>query len=227
MKLSIIIPVYNEERTVREVVEKVKNLKLPVQKEIIVVNDGSKDNSQKLLSKIRNKDVILIFHKKNMGKGMAIRTGLKRAKGDIIAIQDADLEYNSSNLNYLIKPIMDGKAEVVYGSRFLKSNKIGSLSFYFANKILSIITSILYLKKITDMETCYKVFNKSVLKNINLKCRRFEFEPEFTAKILKKGYKILELPIDYNPRTKVQGKKIKVKDGIIALWTLLKYRFSD
>jgi len=226
MKLSIIIPVYNEEKTLLELLKRVEKVELPVKKEIIIVDDGSKDNTRNVLEKL-NKHKIF-YHEKNKGKGAAIKTALKYVTGDIIIIQDADLEYNPEDYNQLIKPIVNGDYDVVYGSRFLGDRSGFNLpSHYWGNKILTFITVLIYGKKITDMETCYKVIKKEVIKNINIRSDRFNFEPEITSKILKKGYKIKELPINYVARSFKDGKKLTLLDGIIALWSLIKYRFID
>jgi len=228
MKLSILIPVYNEEKTVEKLIKKVKKVKLPIKKEIIVVDDKSTDKTLSILKKI--KGIKLIEHKKNIGKGAAIKTAIKNADGEIIIIQDADLEYNPEDYNALIRPIIEKKEKVVYGSRVLKKeNKLySSLEFYIGGNFLTLLTNILYPSAhITDEPTCYKVFRADVLKSIKLKCKRFEFCPEVTAKILKKGIKIKEIPISYFPRTVKEGKKINWKDGFEAIWTLIKYRFKD
>ena len=237
MKLSILIPVFNEEKTVGSVLESLYSLKIPnVTKEIIVVNDGSHDKSSEVLNlqKKKNPKLIIIAHEKNKGKGAAIQTGFKKATGDIILIQDADLEYNPKDIPMLLEPIIDKKAKVVYGTRLrvkpvlFGKEKTPLLLHFFGNKFLSLITTLLYGSMITDMETGYKVFTKNALKGINLKSRSFDMEPEITAKILKKGIKILELDISTNPRGYEEGKKIRpVKDGSIALWTLVKYRFKN
>lgn len=228
-KISIIVPVYNEEKTVGKVVKALKSLNLGIAKEIVIVDDCSRDNTKSTLLRLKSQDneLNIFFHDKNKGKGLAIKTGLEHVSGSIIAIQDADLEYNMENLRELIQPILRNETKVVYGSRFLKKNKKGYFSFYLGNRFLSFVTSILYFKWITDMETCYKVFRREILDGIQLKCSRFDFEPEITSKILKKGYSIKELPIEYNPRNKSEGKHITVKDGLIALKYLVKYRFFD
>lgn len=229
MKLSIIIPVYNEEKTLIDILGKTKRVELGVKKEIIIVDDFSTDGTREKLKKINDKDIIVLFHDKNRGKGSAIRTALKKVTGDVIIIQDADLEYNPEEYPRLLKPIVDGVADVVYGERFslLDKKDIFLPSHYLGNKFLSFLTRLIYSQKVTDMETCYKVFKKEVIKDIKLKSNRFNIEPEITAKLLKKGYKIHEIPISYYPRSKKEGKKINWKDGVVAMYTLFKYRFFD
>ena len=230
MKLTVIIAVYNEEKSILEVINKVKNVKLNgIEKEIIIVDDFSTDDTRKILEEL-NGDLKIFFHQKNMGKGTAIRTALKHATGDIILIQDADYEYNPTEYEKLLKPIIENETKVVYGSRLnaIKKNlqKMYKLH-YLGNLFLTIMTNILYGAKITDMETGYKVFRKEVIENINLKAKRFDFEPEITAKILKKGYTITEVPINFIGRGFDEGKKITWKDGVKALYYLIKYRFTD
>lgn len=228
MKLSIIIPVYNEENTIASVLNKIEQIDLGVKKEVLIIDDGSKDNSAQIIKKyIKNKkNFFRLISKKNEGKGSAIRAGIKLAKGDIITIQDADLEYNPSDYRYLIKPILDGKEKVVYGSRFLKKHNPLYKIYFLGNKFLTFLTKILYNSKITDMETCYKVFRADVIKKINLTANRFDIEPEITAKILKQGIKIKEIPISYAPRTIKEGKKINWKDGLQAIYTLFYWKFK-
>lgn len=226
MKLSIIIPAYNEEATIQTILKKIEEVN--IKKEIIIVDDGSKDKTRSILKKKYSKipNYKIIFHEKNKGKGMAIRTGLKSATGDIIIIQDADLEYDPKDYPALIQPIIDGKTEVVYGSRFLnKENKYRISMNLIATKLLSFMSNVLYNAKITDEPTCYKVFTKKAINSVNLKCKRFEFCPEITAKIRKNRYKIVEVPIKYYPRTVEEGKHIRWTDGVEAIWTLIKYRF--
>ncbi len=227
MKLSVIIPVYNEEKTIREIVEKVQAV--PLEKEIIIIDDGSTDQSRAIVEDFRHEEGIKIFHHpKNMGKGSAIRTGIPHTTGDNIIIQDADLELDPNEYPQLIQPIVNGAADVVYGSRELcKENKIASMSFYLGGRFLSSLTNLLYGSSITDEPTCYKVFRANVLKSIPLRAKRFDFCPEVTAKVLKRGYKIVEVPIRYYPRSKKEGKKVRWRDGIEAAITLLKYRFFD
>lgn len=234
MKLSVIIPVYNEEKTVGKILEIVKKTKLPrgVSREIIVVNDGSEDKTKKILESVGG--IKKIDHKINRGKGAAIRTGLKHTTGDILLIQDADLEYSPKDYSRLLKPILSKKVQVVYGSRLTDyplrlwgKNKTPLPLNYIGNKFLSLLTSLLYGGKITDMETCYKVFTRRVARKLKLRSNRFDLEPEITAKILKMGYKIQEVPIKTHPRGYSEGKKITWRDGVIALWTLLRFRFVD
>lgn len=222
MKLSIIIPLYNEKETVKELLKRVDNVK--IDKEIIIIDDCSDDGSREILKKLDHKYKI-IYHIKNKGKGAAIRTGLKYVTGDIIIIQDADLEYDPSEYLSLIRPILEEGCKVVYGSRMLGDNKISYPLAYLANILLSFVTSVLYSQKITDMETCYKVFLREVISEIKIESNRFDFEPEITAKILKKGYRIKEVPISYNGRKFEEGKKINWRDGVAALFALFKYKF--
>ncbi|MFH0797951.1 MAG: glycosyltransferase family 2 protein [Candidatus Woesearchaeota archaeon] len=222
MKVSVVIPVYNEERTVAELIDKVKNVNLD--KEIIVVNDGSTDRTSEIISKING---IKYFNlQQNRGKGYALREGFKQVTGDVVIVQDADLELNPEEYTELIKPIVNNETKIVYGSRFLTNPYTNFISMM-ANKAVTITANVLYNAELTDEATCYKIFTKDVLKDIDLKCTRFEFCPEFTAKVLKKGYSIKELPISFKPRFKEDGKKVRWRDGFEALWTLLKYRFVD
>src|SRR3989338_10693078 len=231
MKLSIIIPAYNEEKTILKVISKVKKQKLnKIKKEIIIVDDFSMDNTKKILANLKGKDIKVFFHEKNQGKGAAIRTGLNHAAGDIILIQDADLEYNPKEYPKLLKPIIGNKAKVVYGTRmpYITSHlKEMYMPHVFGNRFLSFLTNTIYNSKVTDMETGYKVFRKEVIKNMRLRARRFDFEPEITAKILKRRYKIHEVPIEFKARSFDEGKKITWKDGIKAAYYLLKYRFVE
>lgn len=226
MKLSVIIPCYNEAHHIERVLDAVRAVELPM--EIIVIDDGSTDN---VLDTIRRYDtrgeLILHVSSTNFGKGAAIRAGLEKASGDIIIIQDADLEYDPQQFHSLIKPIVDGKADVVYGSRFTGSITGMRWQNRLANMILTAAANILYRANITDEATCYKAFRADVLKSLPLKCNRFEFCPEVTAKVRRRGIRIAEVPINYVGRTASQGKKIKWTDGFAALWTLIKYRFVD
>lgn len=224
MKLSVIMPVYNEKDTLSEIIEKVKKVK--IEKEIIIVDDFSTDGSGEILDRLKDKEIKIFKHHRNRGKGAAIRTALEYVSGDIVIIQDADLEYDPNDYYKLIEPIINGKAQVVYGSRTLGRNRRSYWSFYWGGRLLSLVTNLLYRTHITDEPTCYKVFKTEVIKNIDLQCQGFEFCPEVTAKVCKKGYKIYEVPISYHPRSKEAGKKVSWKDGVKAIITLVKLRFS-
>jgi len=228
-KLSIIIPVYNEQATITELINKVKAVKLKnLTKEIIVVDDGSTDNSVQLIRLAQKKHSSLKTFSLpiNLGKGAAIRLGLKHATGDIIIIQDADLELNPQEFHLLLEPILTNKAKIVYGSRILGSHKIPFKS-WLATKLTSGLTSLLYGQWISDINTAYKAFTKSVNQKISLRSVQFEFEAEFTAKVLKQGFKILEVPVSYHPRTQHEGKKIRFRDGLDLIFTIIKYRFIN
>jgi len=223
MKLSVIVPVYNEKPTLETLVKKVVAVK--ISREIILVDDGSTDGSRELVKKLSHQpNIRAIFHDRNQGKGMAIRTGITHATGDYVIIQDADLEYDPQDYFKLLKPIKEGKAEVVYGSRFTGEHRNMFFWHWIANQFLTLITNILYNTTLSDMETCYKVFPTRLLQSIKLNCRRFEFEPEVTAKILRQGIRIYEVPISYAGREYSEGKKIAWHDGLIALWILIRYR---
>lgn len=225
MKLSIIVPVYNEEKSILIILRKLFDLRLDIQKEIIIVNDGSLDESEAVIRKfIKGKKGFILINKQNEGKGSAVRRGICLAKGDIITIQDADLEYDPNEFKRLIIPIIEGKEKVVYGSRFLRKHKPKYKIYFLGNKFLSFLTKILYNSKITDMETCYKVFEKKTIKSLNLSSKKFDIEPEITSKLLRKGISIKELPISYTPRSIEEGKKIGWKDGIRAVLVLLRNR---
>lgn len=222
MKLSVIIPVYNEIDTIEEVLRRVREIDLD--KEIIVTDDCSTDGTREFLN--RQADIILVESDQNQGKGKSIRSALEEVTGDIVLIQDADLEYDPNDYHALIQPIVDGDADVVYGSRFLRGKPKMRLINYIANKVFAALASLLYGVKVSDEATCYKAFRTEVLKSIELRCNRFEFCPEVTARLLKRGYRYVEVPIWYEARTHAQGKKITWKDGVECIWTLLKYRFT-
>lgn len=225
-KISVIIPVYNEKKYLTELIKKVEEVNFGLEKEIILVDDGSTDGTKDLYADLSH---TVICHKKNTGKGAAVRTGIQKASGDIIIIQDADLEYNPKDYIPLVELIKNNEFDVVYGSRL--SNKENNKNFlilsFLANKTLTAITGLLFNTSLTDMETCYKAFRANIIKNITIKSNRFDFEPEITAKILKQKVRFKELPISYNGRTSGDGKKVSWIDGIQAVFALVKYRFFD
>jgi len=226
-KLSVIIPVYNEARTIREILGAV--LATPYNQEVIIIDDGSTDGTREILDTIDHKDVRIFFHKKNTGKGGALRTGFSHANGDIILIQDADLEYDPREYPILLQPILEGKADVVYGSRFAGHGAHRVIYFwhYAGNKFLTTLSNIFTNINLSDMETCYKTFTREALEGINLQQNRFGFEPEITAKVAKKKLRIYEVPISYYGRTYSEGKKIGWKDGFKALYCILRYNLFN
>lgn len=227
MKLSVIMPVYNEKDTIREIFRKVSEV--GIEKEIIIVDDGSTDGTVQILKEFKGNNVKLIFHPKNLGKGSAIRTGLKYAGGEIIIFQDADLEYDPEEYFSMIETIEKGVADAVYGSRLWggKPQRVYLFWHKLGNRFITLTANILYNNTLTDIETCYKAFRSEVLKGLNLKSKDFSIEPEITAKIFKKDYRVYEIPISYYGRTYKEGKKITWKDGFAAFWALIKYRFTD
>lgn len=230
-KLSIIIPAYNEKRYISIIISNLKKLRLKdIKKEIIIVDDASTDGTKNILKRyINDPQVKLHFSRINRGKGSSIRAGLKYATGDIIIFQDADLECDVNDYPSLIRPILDNKADVVFGSRFSKKNEHVTFLGFLGNYLISLFASLLFLRRVTDEATVYKVFKSGIIKDLNLKARRFEICPEITAKILKnRKIRYAEVPIKYKPRSKAEGKKLRlIKDGIEAAWTLLKYRIID
>jgi len=225
--LSVIVPVFNERSTVAEIVRRMRSVELPVEREIVVVDDGSDDGTGAVLTQLRDSTVRVIAHPQNRGKGAAIRTGLESAKGDLVLVQDADLEYDPEDWPRLLAPVLKGRARVVYGSRFTGERRNMLFLHWVGNRFLSLVTNVLYNSTLSDMETCYKLFDRRVLDGIRLHADRFDFEPEFTAKVLRRGIRIYEVPISYAGRELSEGKKITWQDGVTALWTLVKYRFVD
>ena len=224
--LSVVMPVFNERATIEEIVGRVKAV--PLRTELIIVDDGSTDGTRDILKTLAEKyEFKLIFQPKNAGKGSALRRGFQEVTGDLVVIQDADLEYSPEELPDLIALICQGRADVVYGSRFLGRHRVFLFTHYAGNWFLTLLTNMLYNTMLTDMETCYKAMRTSVLRSFTVKSNGFGIEPELTAKIFKRGYRVYEVPITYDGRGYEEGKKITWRDGVVALWVLLKYRFTE
>jgi glycosyltransferase involved in cell wall biosynthesis len=224
--LSVVVPCYNERTTIEEIIRRV--LAVPIRTELIVVDDGSKDGTRDILTELaRELNFKLIFQPQNAGKGAALRRGFQEVTGDLVVIQDADLEYSPEEFPELIELICEGRADVVYGSRFLGRHRVFMFTHYIGNRIVTLLTNVLYNTMLTDMETCYKVMRTEVLRSFTLESDGFGIEPEMTAKIFKRGYRVYEVPITYDGRGYDEGKKITWRDGIVALWVLLKYRFTE
>ncbi len=225
-KLSVIIPVYNERNTVAEAIRRSRSVEIPLDREIVVVDDGSSDGTTQILSQLQDSTVRVVFHDVNRGKGAAIRTGLTHVTGDLVLIQDADLEYDPEDWPKLLSPVLKGKARVVYGSRFTGERRNMLFWHWVGNRFLSLVTNALYNTTLSDMETCYKLFDRELVQSIALSSNRFGFEPEVTAKILRTGERIYEVPISYAGREIHEGKKITWKDGVDALKVLIRCRFG-
>lgn len=228
-KLSVIVPVFNERNTVVEVVRRMRAVELPdgVEREIIIVDDGSSDGTRDVLRQLGDSTVRVVMHEGNRGKGAAVRTGLALATGDYVLIQDADLEYDPDDWPRLIAPVVRGRARVVYGSRFTGERRNMLFLHWVGNRLLSLVTNVLYNTTLSDMETCYKLVDRTLLVDLGLRCDHFDIEPEITAKILKRRIRIYEVPISYMGREFDEGKKITWRDGVAALWTLVKFRFGN
>ncbi len=232
MLISVVIPVFNEANTISNIISQVNAACLQFEKEIIVVDDSSADGTHEILQTIEgqnNKNIAVIYHDRNQGKGAALKSGFNLAKGDIVIIQDADLEYDPQEYPKLIAPILEGKADVVYGSRFISGEPHRVLYFwhFMGNRFLTLLSNMFTNLNLSDMETCYKVFRKEILEKIDIREKRFGFEPEITAKVAKLGCRIYEVGISYSGRTYNEGKKIDWKDGVWALWCILRYNFFD
>jgi glycosyltransferase involved in cell wall biosynthesis len=222
MLLSVIIPVYNEQDTVQEIMHRVQSE--PTEKEIIIVNDASTDGTAEVLERIRDGNVTVVHHEKNQGKGAAIRTAIQHIQGDVVIIQDADLEYDPSEYKRLLHPILENKADVVFGSRFIgQERRVLMFHHYVANRLLTLISNICTNLNLTDMETCYKAFRSDVIRRVNLRSNRFGFEPEITAKVAKMHCRVYEVPISYHGRDYGEGKKINWKDGVAAFWWIIRF----
>ncbi len=229
MKLSVVIPVYNEVNTIRQILEQVRGVEIPHEKEIIVVDDYSTDGTRELLAdeEARHQDTSILYHRENRGKGAAVRSGLATVTGDVVIIQDADLEYDPRDYAKLLRPIEEGRSKVVYGSRFLGEHKAMYFWHSVGNKSLTLVTNILFDTTLTDMETCYKVFTADIARSLRLTSDRWGFDPEITAKILKQGHRIYEVPISYTGREFWEGKKISWRDGVTVLVTLVRCRLFN
>jgi glycosyltransferase involved in cell wall biosynthesis len=226
-KLTVIIPVFNEAKTLEEIVRRVQAAPFPLEKELLIVNDASTDATREILTRMNGGNIRVLHHDKNQGKGAAIRTAQAHVSGDLVIIQDADLEYYPEEYEKLARPILDGRADVTYGTRFLGTHRVFLYWHYAGNRFLTFVTNLLYNTMLSDMETCFKMCKSEIFKGMVLRSNRFGFEPEFTAKVFKRGYKVYEVPISYNGRGYEEGKKITWKDGVAALYFLLKFRFRD
>jgi glycosyltransferase involved in cell wall biosynthesis len=228
-KLSVVVPVYNERNTLVEILRRMRAVELPdgIEREIVVVDDGSTDGTRDVLKQLGDSTVNVVMHDINLGKGAALRTGFQHITGDYVLIQDADLEYDPEDWPRLLAPVLRGRARVVYGSRFTGERRNMLFLHWVGNRFLSLTTNVLYNTTLSDMETCYKLIDRQLVDALDIKADRFDFEPEITAKILKRGVRIYEVPISYAGREFDEGKKITWRDGFAALWTLVKYRFRD
>jgi glycosyltransferase involved in cell wall biosynthesis len=226
-KLSVIIPVFNEAKTLEEIVRRVQAAPFPLEKELVIVNDASTDGTREILTRMNGGNIRVFHHDRNQGKGAAIRTAQAHVSGDLVIIQDADLEYYPEEYEKLAEPILDGRADVTYGTRFLGTHRVFLFWHYAGNRFLTFVTNLMYNTMLSDMETCFKMCKAEIFKNMVLRSNRFGFEPEFTAKVFKRGYKVYEVPISYNGRGYEEGKKITWKDGVAALYFLVKFRFRD
>jgi glycosyltransferase involved in cell wall biosynthesis len=223
--LSVIVPVYNERNTVGEIIRRMRLVELPVELEIIVVDDGSEDGTDRVLALVEDSTVRVIAHPANRGKGAAVRTGLAAARGDLVLVQDGDLEYDPQDWPRLLAPVVAGKTRVVFGSRYIGEREAGSFFRWLGDRALSLTTSVLYNTAISDMETCYKLVDREILDGLDLRSEGFDIEPEITAKLLRQRHRIYEVPISYASRTPEEGRKFNWRDGLTAFWTLVRCRF--
>jgi glycosyltransferase involved in cell wall biosynthesis len=224
-KLSVVVPVFNEKNTLQEILRRI--MAVPIEKEIILVDDCSTDGTRELLPSLAGEHIKVLYHEINRGKGAALRTGFQQATGDFVIVQDADLEYDPRDYPRLLQPILEGRADVVYGSRFTGQNRDMSWLHWCGNRFLTLLTNLLFRTSITDMETCYKMFKRTTIQDIQIDSNRFNFEPEITAKLLKRKLRILEVPISYQGRNFLEGKKITWRDGFSAVWTLVNYWWKE
>jgi glycosyltransferase involved in cell wall biosynthesis len=224
--LSVIVPVFNERNTVAEILRRIRAAKLPIQYEVIVVDDGSTDGTDKVLSALQDSTVRVVTHRINQGKGAAVRTGIETTRGELVLIQDGDLEYDPDDWPKLLEPVMKGKAQVVYGSRFTGEGRAMRPTQWLGNRLLTLTANVLYRSTLSDMETCYKLFDRTVLDGITIESDGFDFEPEITAKVLRLGYRIYEVPVSYTGRDDAEGKKFEWRDWVRALTTLVRYRLA-
>jgi len=223
--LSVIVPVFNERNTIAEILRRIRAVELPMQLEVVVVDDGSTDGTGKVLSALQDSTVRVVTHHANRGKGAAVRTGIETARGQLVLIQDGDLEYDPDDWPTLLEPVLKGKAQVVYGSRFTGAGRAMRPTQWLGNRLLTLTANVLYRSTLSDMETCYKLFDRAVLDAITIESDGFDFEPEITAKVLRRGYRIYEVPISYTGRDASEGTKFEWRDGVRALTALVRYRF--
>jgi glycosyltransferase involved in cell wall biosynthesis len=224
--LSVIVPVYNERNTVAEILRRIRSVEVPLQVEVIVIDDGSTDGTDKVLSALEDSTVRVVTHEANRGKGAAVRTGLETARGQLVLVQDADLEYDPDDWPKLLDPVLKGKAEVVYGSRFTGERRAMRPTQWLGNRLLTLTANVLYRSTLSDMETCYKLFDRRVLDGIHIDSDGFDFEPEITAKVLRRGHRIYEVPVSYTGRDPSEGTKFDWRDGVRAFTTLVRYRVA-
>jgi glycosyltransferase involved in cell wall biosynthesis len=223
--LSVIVPVYNERNTVGEILRRMRLVDVPIEREIIVVNDGSVDGTDKVLAALEDSTVRVVAHPVNQGKGAAVRTGLAAARGDVVLIQDADLEYDPQDWPRLLAPLFQGRSRVVFGSRYIGEREVGSMTRWAGDRALALLTNVLFNRTLSDVETGYKVIDRDLLENLHLSADRFDFEPEITAKLLRRHERIFEVPVSYTSRTESEGRKFTWRDELAAGWTMLRWRF--